>query len=71
MIAIFLNQLWQFLHLEDRKHQALLGNLAVAYQFLAQPETAIHYAQKHLAIALEIGDRAGEVCARLGLTNPF
>ncbi|MEO0989144.1 MAG: tetratricopeptide repeat protein, partial [Cyanobacteria bacterium J06639_14] len=41
-----------------------LGNLAATYQAMAQPETAVQYAQQHLEIALEIGDRAGEVRAR-------
>jgi tetratricopeptide (TPR) repeat protein len=48
-----------------------LGNLGIAYDSLGQYERAIDFYEQHLAIAREIGDRAGEGRALGNLGNAY
>ena len=47
------------------------GNLGNAYYSLGQFHKAIEYHSKHLAIAIKVGDRAGEGRAYANLGNAY
>ena len=45
---------------DKAEEEQIYGHLGNAYQGLGQFETAIEYHQRHLEIAKEMGDNAGE-----------
>ena len=53
------------------RRRGAYGNLGNAYLYLGDYQKAIEYHEKHLKIAIEIGDRGGECGAYGNLGNAY